>query len=285
LDEIIKKIKNSSDLRQKARRFAGEIFVVKYGGAAWEEKPLRKKFAQDLAFLRSLGINLAVIHGGGKSISKLTQDLGIKTEFKNGLRVTNERSLLVAQMVLKGSVGSEIVRLLSEQKCKAIGISGIDAGFVKAKMLSKDLGLVGKITQIEPKILEDFFALGIIPVISPIASCKDKKEIGFNINADTFASEIAKALNAKKVFFLTDTSGVLDENKKVLEHLDERKTQDLIKCGIIFGGMLPKVEACLDLINCGIEEVHIIDGRCEHSVLYQLFDKKRGTTFSKPFLV
>ena len=218
-----------------------------------------------------VGIKPVVVHGGGKNITNLHKDLGVKTEFKDGVRVTSKESMRIAEMVLCGEINNEIVSLINYHGAKAIGISGKDANAVIAEPLSKDLGYTGKITNINGLVIQKLIDDKSIPVIAPIASSKQMGHPGFNINADTMASEIAVALKAKKVIFLTDIVGVLGSDKNLISTLTEKEIEDLIKKGIIHGGMIPKVEACTNATKKGVEKAHIIDGRVEHSMLLELF--------------
>lgn len=253
------------------KEFYGQVFVVKYGGSAWENEQLRHKFAQDVLLLHLVGIKVIVVHGGGKNITKLHEDLSVKTEFKDGLRVTTKESMKLAQMVLKGEINVEIVSLLNAQGAKAVGISGKDANFVFAKAKDKALGYVGEIVQVNTALIDSLLDNHLIPVVAPIAASFDATEPGFNINADTMASSLAKHLKAKKIIFLTDTAGVLDAQKELIPTIKNKEIQDLIDKKVVIGGMIPKLLSCQDAINSGVEKAHIIDGRIEHSLLLEIF--------------
>jgi len=265
------------------RMFRDQIVVIKYGGAAQTDPALKEKFARDIAFLYLLGLKPVIVHGGGKKINNLLEQLGIETTFENGQRVTSRENMEIVEMVLSGSINKEITSLLNHHGVKAIGISGKDANFIKAK--PKDaarFGYTGKITEINRKTVLDLIEEHFIPVIAPIASAEVMGEPGYNINADLAASEIAVAIGARKVLFLTDTSGVLDRSKNLLSTLTEAEVEALKADGTIQGGMIPKVDAYLEAVDGGVEKAHIIDGRIEHSILLELFTSEGiGTVIKK----
>jgi len=252
--------------------FNGKTIVIKYGGAAQTEDALKEKFAKDIALMHLVGIKVVIVHGGGKKINEVLKRLDIKTEFIDGQRVTSVENMEVVEMVLSGSVNKEITSLLNHNGAKAIGISGKDASFMRGVAKdSQKFGLTGNITFIDESVLNNLIAENFIPVIAPIASGENLGDVGFNINADLAASKIATALKAEKVVFLTDTLGVLDNDKNLIPTLHKRDIANLIKSGVIDGGMIPKVEACLEAIEGGVKKAHIIDGRIEHSLLLELF--------------
>lgn len=265
------------------RMFRDQIIVIKYGGAAQTDPELKEKFARDIAFLYLLGLKPVIVHGGGKKINDLLEQLGIETAFENGQRVTSRENMEIVEMVLSGSINKEITSLLNHHGVKAIGISGKDANFIKAK--PKDavrFGYTGTITEINRKTVLDLIEEHFIPVIAPIASAEEMGEPGYNINADLAASKIAVAIGARKVLFLTDTSGVLDQSKNLLSTLTESEVEALKADGTIQGGMIPKVDACLEAVHGGVEKAHIIDGRIEHSILLELFTSEGiGTVIKK----
>ncbi len=265
------------------RMFRDQIVVIKYGGAAQTDPKLKEMFAKDIAFLFLLGLKPVIVHGGGKKINDTLDRLGIETSFENGQRVTTRENMEVVEMVLSGLVNKEITSLLNHHGAKAIGISGKDANFIKAR--PKDtarFGYTGTITDIDAKIVLDLIEEKFIPVIAPIASANEISEPGYNINADLAASKIAVALGAKKVLFLTDTLGVLDKAKKLLSTLTKSEVAARKADGTIQGGMIPKVDACLEAIEGGVEKAHIIDGRIEHSILLELFTSEGiGTVIKK----
>jgi len=253
------------------KKFRDDIIVVKYGGSAQTSEDLKAKFAKDIALLQTIGMKPVVVHGGGKSITNLLNDLNIDTEFIDGQRVTTKQVMRIAEMVLSGEVNSDIVSLLNSQGAKAIGLSGKDANFIKA--IPKDtekFGYTGVIEEINPEVVNNILKDGFIPVIAPIASGSQIGHPGFNINADLAASKIAIALNARKILFLTDTPGVLDKEKNLINTLTISKTEELKKDGTIVGGMVPKVDACIEALRGGVKKAHIIDGRLEHSILLEI---------------
>jgi len=253
------------------KKFRDDIIVVKYGGSAQTSEDLKAKFAKDIALLQTIGMKPVVVHGGGKSITNLLSDLNIDTEFIDGQRVTTKQVMRIAEMVLSGEVNSDIVSLLNSQGAKAIGLSGKDANFIKA--IPKDtekFGYTGVIEEINPEVVNNILKDGFIPVIAPIASGSQIGHPGFNINADLAASKVAIALNARKILFLTDTPGVLDKEKNLINTLTINKTEELKKDGTIVGGMVPKVDACIEALRGGVKKAHIIDGRLEHSILLEI---------------
>ena len=256
------------------KRYNKKTIVIKYGGAAQINPVLKEKFAQDIVLLYLVGIKPIIVHGGGKKINSLLDKLEVKSSFVDGLRVTDDAVMEVVEMVLSGSINNEITTLLNHHGAKAIGINGKDANFMRAKPMDDGkYGLVGDITHIDKKVLKHLIREKFIPVIAPIAAGDDINHPGYNINADLAASKIAVALQAKKIIFLTDTLGVLDKEGNLLSSLDKTKIKALKKDGTISGGMIPKLDACLETIHAGVEKAHIIDGRIEHSLLLELFTK------------
>jgi acetylglutamate kinase len=212
-----------------------------------------------------------IVHGGGKSITNLLSDLGVNTKFVDGQRVTTKEVMRIAEMVLSGEINKEIVSLLNAHGTKAIGISGKDANFLEA--IPKDFenfGYTGNIQNVNPQIVDNILDDGFVPIIAPIATGSKIGHPGFNINADLAASKIAVALEARKVLFLTDTQGVLDKDMKLISNLNIQQTQDLKDNGTINGGMVPKVDACIEALRGGVKKAHIIDGRVEHSMLLEI---------------
>ena len=253
------------------KRFSNEKIVIKYGGSAQTSTDLKEQFAQDIVLLHLVGMKPIIVHGGGKSITALLTQLGVETKFVDGQRVTTKEVMRVAEMVLSGEINKEIVSLLDNQGSKAIGISGKDGGFLKG--VAKDFenfGYTGNIEHINPEIVNNIIEDGAIPVIAPIAGSSTMGHPGFNINADLAASKIAVALKARKVLFLTDTAGVLDKEMKLITNLSIEKTQALKKDATIQGGMMPKVDACIEALRGGVKKAHIIDGRVEHSLLLEI---------------
>lgn len=261
------------------QKFKKETILIKYGGSAQVNPQLKEHFAQDIVLLELVGIKPVVVHGGGKRINELLEKLKIKSEFKDGLRVTSKETMEVVEMVLSGSINKEITSLLNHHGAKAIGITGKDANFIEATPLNDEkYGLVGKINNIRHGVVKNLIKEKFVPIIAPIAIDKEKKNVSYNINADLAASKIATSLKAKKIFFLTDTPGILDKNGDLLSKLCIDDVNRLKKDGTITGGMLPKVDACLEALEGGVENAHIIDGRIEHSLLLELFtDEGIGT--------
>jgi len=253
------------------KRFSNEKIVIKYGGSAQTSAELKEQFAQDIVLLHLVGMKPIIVHGGGKSITKLLADLGIETTFVDGQRVTTREVMRIAEMVLSGEINKEIVSLLDNHGSKAIGISGKDGGFLKG--IPKDFenfGYTGKIEHVDPEIINNIIEDGAVPVIAPIAGSSTMGHPGFNINADLAASKIAVAMEARKLLFLTDTPGVLDKEMNLITNLSIEKTEALKADGTIQGGMVPKVDACIEALRGGVKKAHIIDGRVEHSLLLEI---------------
>ena len=259
------------------KTFSGSTFVVKYGGAAMEEEDLKKEFARDIVLLKYVGIDPVIVHGGGPEIGRMLEDLKIPTKFVDGLRVTDEKTLEVVEMVLSGHVNKEIVKNINDAGGKAIGLSGKDGRLLMAKRIGgKDIGLVGEIVDVNVGIIRDISKHGYIPVIAPVADGVDGHS--YNTNADTAAGSIAKALSAQKLILLTDVKGVLDKNGGLLSTLTKREVETLIKNKTVSGGMIPKVECCIDAVRGGVTGTHIIDGKIPHAILLEIFtDSGIGT--------
>lgn len=271
------KIKTLLEALPYIKSFSGATFVVKYGGAAMEEEALKKEFAKDVVLLKYVGINPVIIHGGGPKIGKILRDLQIPTTFVDGLRVTDEKTLEVVEMVLAGHINKEIVKNINDMGGKAIGLSGKDGRLLVAKKIEgKDLGLVGDIIDVDVAIIKDINKHGYIPVIAPIADGIDGKS--YNVNADTAAGCIARALGADKLILLTDVEGVLDRDGKLISSLNKDEVEGLVEKKVISGGMIPKVECCLKALQGGVKGTHIIDGRVPHAILLEVFtDSGIGT--------
>jgi len=271
LKQKIEVVQTLLDALPYIKKFHNEKVVIKYGGSAQTSQELKQKFAQDIVLLHTVGIKPIIVHGGGKSITDLLLDLGVNTKFIDGQRVTTKEVMKIAEMVLSGDINKEIVSMLNASGTKAIGISGKDANFLEA--IPKDFdtfGYTGVIKNINPELVENLINDGFVPVIAPIATGSKIGHIGFNINADLAASKIAIALKARKVLFLTDTMGILDKDMKLISNLDINKTQRLKNEGVIHGGMIPKVDACIEALRGGVKKAHIIDGRVEHSILLEI---------------
>jgi acetylglutamate kinase len=259
------------------KKFSGCTFVVKYGGAAMEEERLKKEFARDLVLLKYVGINPVVVHGGGPQIERMLTRLDIPTRFVDGLRVTDEATLEVVEMVLSGSINKEIVQGIHNVGGQAIGLSGKDGKLIVAeKLKGKDIGFVGDVVEINGRLIKDISDSGYIPVIAPLGSGVDGKT--YNVNADTAAGSIAKALMAEKLVLLTDVPGVLDTGLKTISVLNTNDARKLVKSDAVRGGMIPKITCCLDALHGGVKKTHIIDGRVPHALLLEVFtDSGIGT--------
>ncbi len=264
------------------REFAGETFVIKYGGHAMGDTKLAESFARDVVLLKQVGINPIIVHGGGPQIGKMLEKLQIKSNFIDGLRVTDKDTVDVVEMVLAGSINKEIVTMLHTAGGAAVGLSGKDAMLIEAEKLGRthqltdsnierilDLGFVGQPTNINPDILVLFEESDIIPVIAPIGIGMHGET--FNINADTAAGAIASSISARKLIMLTDIVGVLDDKKNLISELSYMDAKKLVEKEVISGGMIPKVQTCLDAIAHNVEAAHIIDGRVKHALLLEIF--------------
>jgi len=272
LQKKIDQVKTLLDALPYIRQYRDAIFVVKYGGSAQINPELKEKFAQDILLMYLVGIKPVIVHGGGKKISTLLEKLQLGSEFVDGLRVTDEKVMEVVEMVLSGNINKEITTLINHHGAKALGISGKDAGFIKAKPINaQKYGLVGKITDIDASVVQNLIAEKFIPVIAPIGADEEASHPGYNINADLAASRIAASIGAKKIIFMTDIPGVLDQEKKLLDTLTRTQIHALKNDGTISGGMIPKVDACLEAVEGGVEKAHIIDGRVEHALLLEVF--------------
>lgn len=283
MKQNIEKVKTLLDALPFIKQFSEEIVVVKYGGSAQSSPELKSKFARDILLMYLVGIKPVVVHGGGKRITEMLSALNIATEFIEGQRVSTPEVMRIVEMVLCGEINNEIVSLLNSHGAKAIGVSGKDAHFIMAKPKEHaKWGLTGTIEAVNAKVLCNLIREKFIPVIAPIAADEAVGHPGYNINADLAASKIAIAVGASKVVFLTDTAGVLDNDKNLLSSLTKNEVEALKDDGTIHGGMVPKVDACLEAINGGVSKAHIIDGRVEHSMLLELFTSEGvGTEITK----
>lgn len=261
--------------------FSGSTMVIKYGGSAQINPVLKEQFAIDIVLMYMLGIRPVIVHGGGKKITELLERLGIESKFIDGHRVTCIDSMKVVEMVLSGDINKELTSFLNHHGIKAVGISGKDSSLLKAKPKDNGrFGYTGEVVEVRVEIVQNLLSQGFVPVIAPVAEGKEAGHPGYNINADTAASEIAKAIKAKKAIFLTDTRGVLDGDGELLESLTLDEAEGYKRSGVISGGMIPKVDACLDCVRGGVEKAHIIDGRLEHALLLELFTSEGiGTEF------
>jgi len=266
------------------QRFHGKTIVIKFGGNAMTDDALKAGFARDVALLKLVGMNPVVVHGGGPQIEQMLAKLGKKGEFVQGMRVTDRETMDVVEMVLGGTVNKEVVELINQAGGKAVGLTGQDGVFIRAKKMvltSKDsgqvdLGQVGEIESIDPAIISTLEQGGFIPVVAPIGTGADGTT--YNINADLVAGKLAEILRAEKLVVLTNTPGVLDKNGKLLTGLTPRRIDDLVAKGVISGGMLPKIGSALDAARNGVKSVHIIDGRVPHALLLEVMtDQGVGT--------
>ena len=265
------------------KNFYGKTFVIKYGGNAMVSEKLKDNFALDIVMMKYIGINPVIIHGGGPQIDKTLKALGIKSQFFEGQRVTNKETIDVVEMVLGGKINKEIVSLINRHGGNAVGITGKDGDLIMAKRHKKgkkqsaetnrpeiiDLGLVGEITKVNPRILETLDKNEFVPVIAPIG--KEGDGTTLNINADFVASKIASALKAEKLILMTDTEGVKNKTGKLQSGLTKKEVSAMIKEKIIKDGMLPKVKCCLDALKAGVHKTHIVDGRVQHALLLEIF--------------
>ena len=265
------------------QEFAGRTVVVKFGGNAMVDPALSHQFAADIVLLRAVGIKPVVVHGGGPQIGRLLARLGKETEFRDGLRVTDEETLDVARMVLTGRVGADIVGAINAHGRVAVSLSGLDAGLIDAEQRDEALGYVGDVVDVHRRILDTLIGDGFVPVISTIGA--DASGQTFNINADTAAISIAEALGAEKLVYLTDVPGVLTDvadPSTLISRLSASRARLLIDDGVIAGGMIPKVGACLDALDAGVGSAHILDGRVPHVLLLELLtDAGVGTMITR----
>lgn len=264
------------------RRYQGAVMVIKYGGHAMGDERVARDFARDVVLLKQVGINPVVVHGGGPQIKAMLERLQIRSDFVDGLRVTDGATVEVVEMVLAGKINKEIVTAIQAAGGKAVGISGKDGRLIEATKLTRtrrdpesniervvDLGFVGEPAKINTELLEVFMNTDIIPVIAPIGLGADGQT--YNINADTAAGAISGALRARKLLMLTDVRGVLDANKQLLPTLTDTEVGRLIETGVVTGGMIPKLETCLAAVAGGVEAAVIVDGRVPHAILLELF--------------
>ena len=278
--QAINSAKVLSEALPYIQRFAGKTIVIKYGGNAMTEEHLKQSFANDIVLLKQVGMQPVIVHGGGPQIGTVLQKLGKESKFIDGMRVTDQETMDVVEMVLGGQVNKEIVHLINQHGGQAVGLSGKDANLISAEQLKVtsdtpevnasefiDLGHVGKVTGINPNVLHTFLRSDIIPVIAPIGVGPEGET--YNINADSVAASIAAVMESEKLILLTNTAGVMDGDS-LLTGLSPSAVENLITEKVIYGGMLPKVRCALDALNSGVHSAHIIDGRTEHAVLLEL---------------
>ena len=271
------------------QRFAGKTVVVKYGGNAMVDESLKQSFARDIVLMKAVGINPVVVHGGGPQIGELLERLSIKSEFVDGMRVTDSKTMDVVEMVLGATINKEIVNLIGNAGGRAFGVTGKDGQLIRAKKLIVshqtpemsvpeiiDIGHVGEVESINKSVIDMLMQSGFIPVIAPIGVGKDGSS--FNINADLVAGKVAEVLEAEKLILLTNVEGLQDKEGGILTGLTVDRVDDLIADGTIYGGMLPKIRCALDAVKSGVSCAHIIDGRVEHAVMLEIFtDEGVGT--------
>ena len=278
------------------QRYAGRTVVVKYGGNAMGDESLGKAFCRDIALLKQAGVHPVVVHGGGPQIGSMLERMNIKSEFKDGLRVTDQATIEVVEMVLAGSINKSIVASINAEGARAVGLCGKDGNMVLVEKLRRtsvdpnsnierivDLGFVGEPKEVDSTVLDLVIEAGLIPVVAPVCFGKDGKT--YNVNADTFAGALAVALDAKRLLFLTDVEGVLDNDKNLIKELTIKQAEALIEDGTINGGMIPKVQTCIDALgdeDIGVEGVVIVNGKKPHAVLLELFTEHGAGTLIKP---
>lgn len=265
------------------KKYSGKIVVVKYGGNAMINPQLKEQVMEDIALLWLIGVKVVLIHGGGPEINETMARFGKKAEFVNGLRVTDKETVDIVQMVLAGKVNKTLVNLLQMKGGHAVGLSGIDGGIIEAKMKDERLGYVGEITKIRTRPIEDLLEKNYIPVISTVAS--DRQGNTYNINGDTAAAHIAGALGAERMIMMTDIAGILkdkDDPSTLIPSITVEEAKKLYDEGIISGGMIPKVDCCIEALEHGVNNVVIMDGRIPHSILMELLtDEGAGTMVMK----
>jgi len=275
------------------RRFYDKTIVIKYGGSTMEEQGLKRSFALDVVLLKYIGLNPVIVHGGGPQIGEMLTKMGKKSQFIEGMRVTDEETMDVVEMVLVGKVNKELVTLINQQGGKAVGLSGKDGKLIIAKKLRLtkshgkgeipeviDIGMVGEVKTINPGIIEVLEKENFIPIIAPVGMGEEGET--YNINADLVAGKVASALKAEKLILLTDVEGVMDEKHRLIPTLDTKQAKSLMAQKVISSGMIPKVNCCLGALEEGVTKTHIIDGRVEHAILLEIFtDVGIGTQISK----
>jgi len=289
MDDLVSKARILHEALPYIRRFHHRTFVVKYGGHAMADPALKESFARDVCLLRYIGIRVVVVHGGGPQITHTLDRLGIQSRFSAGLRITDDETMQVVEMVLGGSINQEIVGFICQHGGRAVGLSGKDDQFMRAVLAEPrtvtdsegrpsqvHLGRVGEVSEVQPTLVDRLVSEGFIPVIAPIAVGPDGGAL--NVNADTAAAAIASSLKAAKFMLMTDVDGVLDAEGRLLASLRASDIERLIRDGTVVGGMIPKVRCALSAVDGGVEKVHIIDGRREHALLLEIFtDSGIGT--------
>jgi acetylglutamate kinase len=265
------------------RRYRGKVVVVKYGGNAMINEQLKQQVMEDIVLLWLIGVKVVLVHGGGPEINDTMKKLGKEAQFVNGLRVTDKETVDIVQMVLAGKINKTLVNLIQMKGGHAVGLSGIDGGILEAKMKDEALGYVGTVTKVRPQPINDLLEKGYIPVVSTVAS--DRMGNAYNINGDTAAARIAGALNAERLIMMTDIAGILrdkDDPSTLIPQITVEEARKLYASGVISGGMIPKVDCCIDALDHGVDNVVIMDGRIPHSILMELLtDEGAGTMVMK----
>jgi len=269
------------------QKLANKVIVIKFGGNAMIDDKLKNNFARDVVLLKQVGLHPVIVHGGGPQITSYLEKMGVKSEFVDGMRVTDENSIDMIEMVLGGSINKEIVNLITSHGGRAVGLSGKDGGLIRAKKMigegknkNFDFKNTGMVSSIDPSVVNLLEATSFIPVIAPIGIGEDYKT--YNINADIVAGKIAKILQAEKYIVLTNTTGIFDNEKNLVKSMNAEQARDFINKGIISSGMMPKVESALEAVSSGVENVQIIDGTIDHALLLELFtDDGVGTMIKR----
>ncbi len=286
-DELIKRAGILTEALPYIQKLHNKTIVIKYGGNAMINEDLKRTVMEDITLLKYVGMNPVIVHGGGPDISAELKTHNVESEFVNGLRVTDEDTIKIAQMVLVGKTNKEVVSNININGGNAVGLCGIDGRIIECEPLTEDtegnkidVGFVGKITKVNANIIKSLCQDEYIPVIAPIGT--DKQGQSYNINADTVASAVATAMEAEKLIFLTDIEGVKDTEGNIIYEITTENAESMIKDGTISGGMIPKSRACMDAVEKGVKRVHIIDGRVLHSIILEIFtDTGIGTMFKK----
>jgi len=293
MNELVRKAAILQEALPYIRRFHGKTFVVKYGGHAMVDEALKESFAKDVSLLRFVGIQVVVVHGGGPQINQTLDRMGIASTFSAGLRVTDDETMGVVEMVLGGGVNQGIVGMICNHGGRAVGLSGKDDHFIRARKVEGveakdergnsmivDLGRVGRVEHVNPDLVRELIGRSFIPVVAPIGA--DEHGNALNVNADTAAGAIASALGAAKLVLMTDVDGVKDASGSLVSSLRAREARRLIQDGVIRGGMIPKIECALEAVEHGVEKVHIVDGRVRHALLLEIFtDQGVGTEIAR----
>jgi len=279
LQKNIEKIRTLFESLPYIRKFYDKTIVIKYGGHAMTEERLKKSFARDIVLMKYVGINPVIVHGGGPQIGGLLARLGKESRFVKGIRVTDNETMDVVEMVLVGKINKEIVGLINHFGGRAVGLGGKDGGLITARRLKikgEEMGFAGDVAAIDPSVIRTLEANNFIPVIAPVGG--GDEGLSYNINADTVAGKIATALKAEKLILLTDVAGVLDKDKKLISSLSLSEARALITKKVAVGGMIPKIQCCMEAVAGGVTTAHIIDGRVEHAVMLEVFtDEGVGT--------